>query len=87
MSDWSIDGREILVRLIKYLLEGIVVGVAVFLVPNKKPSLEEILTIALIAAAVFSLLDLFSPSMSVGVRNGAALSLGAGIVGGIPIAH
>ena len=87
MSNWSVDGKEILVRLIKYLLEGIVVGVAVFLIPSKKPSLEEMLTIALIAAAVFSLLDLFSPSISSSARSGAGLALGAGLVGGVPLAH
>jgi len=87
MSNWSVDGKEILVRLIKYLLEGIVVGVAVFLIPAKKPSLEEILTVGLIAAAVFSLLDLFSPSVAASARSGAGAGIGLGLVGGLPIAH
>lgn len=86
-SNFSIDGKEIVVRIIKYVLEGAMVGIAAALIPKQKPSLEEILTIALVAAATFSILDLFSPSVSTSVRMGTGLALGAGIVGGVPIKH
>lgn len=84
-SNFSVDGKELLVRIIKYILEGSMVAVAVALIPKRRPDLEEIITIALVAAATFSLLDLFSPSISSGARNGVGLSIGAGIVGGLPI--
>lgn len=86
-SNFSIDGKEIVVRIIKYILEGAMVGVAAFLIPKNKPSLEEVLTVALVAAATFSLLDLFSPSISSSTRFGVGAALGAGIVGGVPIKH
>jgi ABC-type Co2+ transport system permease subunit len=86
-SNFSIDGKEIVVRIIKYVLEGAMVGIAAALIPKQKPSLEEILTIALVAAATFSILDLFSPSISTSTRLGVGAALGAGIVGGIPIKH
>ena len=86
-SNFSIDGKEIVVRIIKYVLEGAMVGIAAALIPKQKPSLEEILTIALVAAATFSILDLFSPSISSSTRLGVGAALGAGIVGGIPIKH
>lgn len=86
-SNFSIDGKEIVVRIIKYVLEGAMVGIAAALIPKQKPSLEEILTIALVAAATFSILDLFSPSVSTSVRMGTGLALGAGIVGGVPLKH
>jgi hypothetical protein len=47
---------------------------------------EEILIIALTAAATFSILDVFIPSMGSSARNGAGLTLGSNLVGGIRIA-
>lgn len=84
-SNFSVDGKELLVRIIKYILEGSMVAVAAFLIPKKKPDLEDILAIALVAAATFSLLDLFAPSISSAVRSGSGLALGAGLVGGLPM--
>jgi hypothetical protein len=84
-SNFSIDSKEIVVRIIKYILEGAMVGIAAALIPKKQPSLEEILTISLVAAATFSILDLMAPSLSSSVRLGAGAALGAGIVGGIPV--
>jgi len=81
MSGFSIDGKEILVRILKYFLEGSVVAIAAYMIPNTKPSIEEVFVIALIAAATFSLLDLAAPSMSQGVRTGASFGIGAGLVG------
>lgn len=83
----SIDGKEIAVRILKYLLEGTVVGIAALLVPKKKISVEEILTIALAAAAAFSILDLSAPAIAHSARSGAGLSVGAGLVGGVPLAR
>ena len=84
-SNFSIDGKEIVVRIIKYILEGAMVGIAAALIPKAKISLEEVLTICLVAAATFSILDLFSPSLSASARLGVGAALGAGIVGGVPI--
>lgn len=86
MANFSVDGKEVVVRIIKYLLEGSVVGLAAYLIPSKKLTGEEVLTIALTAAAVFALLDLFSPSISAASRFGAGGVLGASLVGGLPIA-
>lgn len=82
MSNFSVDGKEIVVRIIKYVLEGAMVGIAAFLIPKNKPSLEEILTVALVAAATFSLLDMYAPSISQSARFGSGLALGSSIVGG-----
>jgi hypothetical protein len=84
-SNFSIDSKEIVVRIIKYILEGAMVGIAAALIPKKQPSLEEILTISLVAAATFSILDLMAPAVSSSVRLGVGAALGAGIVGGVPI--
>jgi len=78
-GDFSVDGKEIVVRIIKYILEGSMVAIAVALIPKVKPSLEEVLTIALIAAATFSLLDMFAPSIGQSARLGAGFGIGAGL--------
>lgn len=80
-SNFSVDGKEIVVRIIKYILEGSMVAIAVALIPAKKPSLEEVMTIALIAAATFSLLDMFAPSIGSAARLGSGLGVGANLVG------
>jgi hypothetical protein len=81
MSDFSIDGRELFLRIFKYIFEGLVVAVAAFFIPGKKMGAKEIVTIGIVAAATFSVLDLFAPSMSSGVRNGAGMGIGFNLVG------
>jgi hypothetical protein len=83
-SNFNIDGKEIIVRIIKYLLEGGCVALAAALLPKNKLSGEEIFTIALVSAATFSLLDLFSPSISASARMGSGFAIGSGLVGGVP---
>jgi len=84
-SNFSIDGKEIVIRIIKYVLEGAMVGIAAALIPQQKIKLDEVMTIALVAAATFSILDLFSPSISSSARLGVGVALGSGIVGGLPV--
>ena len=55
--------REIMKRVIKYLVEAIVVAVACFAIPKKAMNLEEIALIALVAAATFSILDTYMPRL------------------------
>jgi ABC-type Co2+ transport system permease subunit len=79
MSDFSVDGKEIVVRIIKYILEGAMVALAAYLIPSKKSNPEEILTIALVAAATFSLLDMFAPSIGSSARFGVGAGVGLGL--------
>jgi hypothetical protein len=80
-ENYSFDGREILVRLLKYLVEGLVVAAAAYLLPGRKVDAMEVVMIGLIAAATFSLLDLFAPSISSAARTGAGFGVGANLVG------
>ena len=84
MDNFAVDGKEIIVRIIKYVLEGAMVALAAYLIPAKKPNPEEILTIALVAAATFSLLDMFAPSISNSARFGAGVGIGLGLT---PVGH
>jgi ABC-type Co2+ transport system permease subunit len=82
----AFDFSELIKRAIKYIVEGIIVALAAYVIPKKSLNVEEVVIIALSASATFSILDVFIPSMGVSVRNGSALAIGAGISGGIPLA-
>jgi ABC-type Co2+ transport system permease subunit len=79
MSNAS-DLAELVKRAIKYLVEGLVVAIVATLVPRKPLNVEEIIIIALTAAATFSILDVFIPSMGSSMRQGAGLGLGFNLV-------
>jgi len=76
----TFDFAELIKRAIKYLVEGLVVAIVAVLVPKKALNVEEIIIIALTAAATFSILDVFIPSMGSSVRQGAGLGLGFNLV-------
>ena len=76
------DIGELLKRAIKYLVEGLMVAIAAYAIPKGKGlSLEEVGLIALTAAATFSILDTYIPSMSMTARTGAGFGIGANLVG------
>jgi hypothetical protein len=77
----SFDFSEFIKRAIKYLVEGIMVAIAAFAIPKKRLDIEEIVIIALTAAATFSILDVFVPSMAASARGGAGFGIGANLVG------
>jgi ABC-type Co2+ transport system permease subunit len=80
------DLNELVKRAIKYLIEGLVVALAAFAIPKKQLNLEEIIIIALTAAATFSILDVFIPAMGSSARGGAGFGIGANLVGGLKMA-
>ena len=72
---------EIVNRIIKYLIEGLVIAAAAILIPKKTLPLDEVATLAVLAAVVFAILDAVSPSVGVSTRQGAGLGLGFSLVG------
>jgi ABC-type Co2+ transport system permease subunit len=80
MNNWE-DVSNILKRIVKYLVEGLMVAIAAYAIPKKSLNLEEIALIALIAAATFSILDTYIPSMGVSARTGAGFGIGANLIG------
>jgi len=75
-----IDIGELVKRIIKYLVEGLMVAIAAFAIPKRSLNIEEIILIALTAAATFSILDTYIPSMGVSARSGAGFGIGANLV-------
>jgi len=74
------DLSELVKRIIKYLVEGLMVAIAAYAIPKRSLNLEEIALIALTAAATFSILDTYVPSMGVTARSGAGFGIGANLV-------
>jgi ABC-type Co2+ transport system permease subunit len=72
---------ELTKRIIKYLIEGLMVAIAAFAIPKKSLNMEEIILLALTAAATFAILDTYIPSMGVSARTGAGFGIGANLVG------
>jgi hypothetical protein len=68
--------------LVKYLLEGIAVAIVAYYIPQRKTSPTEIAIIAFTAALTFLILDVFSPGVAAGTRQGAGFGVGYRLVTG-----
>ena len=75
-----INVGELVKRIIKYLVEGLMVAIAAYAIPKRSLNIEEIILIALTAAATFSILDTYIPSMGVSARTGAGFGIGANLI-------
>ena len=76
----NLDVHEILKRIVKYLIEGVMVAIAAFVFPRKKMNPDEILMIAAVASATFAILDMYAPTIGVTARQGAGFGIGASLV-------
>ncbi len=74
------DVSELIKRIIKYLVMGLMIAIAAFAIPKRSLNLEEIAFLALTAAATFSILDTYLPSLGVAARSGAGFGIGANLV-------
>ena len=74
-----INFQEITKKIIKYLVEGLIVAIACFDIPKQSLALDEIGLLALVAAMTFSILDVYIPSMGESARTGTGLAIGLGI--------
>lgn len=81
MNIAGVDINELFKRAIKYLVEGLMVAIAAFVIPKRSMQIDEIALIALTAAATFSILDTYVPSMAANARSGAGFGIGANLVG------
>jgi ABC-type Co2+ transport system permease subunit len=71
---------ELIKRIVKYLIEGLMVAIAAFAIPKRSLNIEEIALLALTAAATFAILDTYIPSMGATARSGAGFGIGANLV-------
>lgn len=78
---FAFDTQEMFTRLVKYLMEGLVVGIVASVLPSKSLSLQEVLLLALTAASIFAILDLIAPSIGASARQGVGLASGFKLMG------
>ena len=76
----TLDFSELFKRFIKYIIEGLCVAIVAYSIPSRSLKFDEIALIALTAAATFSILDTYVPSMGVSARTGAGFGIGANLV-------
>ena len=75
-----INVAELVKRIIKYLVEGLMVAIAAYAIPKRSLNIEEIVLIALTAAATFSILDTYVPSMGASARSGTGFGIGMNMI-------
>ena len=76
----NLNFQEVLKRVIKYLVEGLMVAIACYAIPKASLKVSELGLIALTAAATFSILDTYVPCMGENARMGAGFGIGANLV-------
>jgi len=79
--DSSFDLQESLQRIMKYIIEGLVVGLVAYLLPSKSLAREELVLLAVTAASIFALLDVMAPAISSTVRSGVGYGIGFQLAG------
>ena len=72
---------EIVNRIIKYLIEGLVIAAAAIFIPKRALPMDEVATLAVLAAVIFATLDAVSPSVGSSMRTGSGMGLGFSLVG------
>jgi hypothetical protein len=78
--NYTFDTEELFKRLVKYLMEGLVVGIVAAVLPSKSLAFQEILLLALTAASIFAILDLVAPAIGASARQGVGLATGFNLV-------
>jgi len=84
-NNYGVDLGEFVKRVLKYLVEGLIVAIAVYAIPKKSLNMEEIVIIGLTAAATFAVLDVFLPSIGVSAKQGLGFAIGTGLSGGLKV--
>ena len=71
---------DILKKLLKYIIEGLVVAIAGYYIPAKKPEISELIIIALVAASTFAILEVYMPDAYMASRLGFGFQTGRNLI-------
>jgi signal transduction histidine kinase len=72
-------------QLVRYIVEGVAVAIAAFVIPNRKTQFNEIALISLIAALTLFVLDLFSSDVGRYTRLGSGFGIGYNLVSNMAV--
>ena len=64
-----VNYREVLRRLLKYIVIVLITGSAIYVIPKNKINNKEIIYISLITGMVFCILDIITPSIQIIVEG------------------
>ena len=64
-----INYREILRRLLKYIIIVLISGSSIYVIPKNKINNRELIYITVIIGMVFCILDIVTPSIQIVVKN------------------
>ena len=81
----GIDWAEVVRRALRYLGEGLAVGMVTYILPRRKLDLTEVIMVSITAAAALAILDLLLPLGGSAARLGIGATFGSGLAGGVPI--
>ena len=83
MNHRMVDSRTLCRRILRYCLLGLTIAFAQLVIPRRQVSLEEVLSMAIIAAATFAVIDLFGgdETLSNSTRQGVGLGIGLKLAG------
>ena len=77
----SFNSRELCKKVVKYILQGAIISIAVLLLQKNKPDFEAVIALGLIASSTYAIIDLFAPSLTMPVNLGVGFGIGAQLVG------
>lgn len=72
-------------NLVKYLIQGIAVAIAAYVIPNRRTNPKEVFIISLVAGLTFFTLDIFTDEISKGARFGAGFGVGLSLATQTPL--
>lgn len=79
----SVSIVKALILFLKYIVNGILIGLIYFFISKKKASMESIFMIGISAAAIMALFDLFNePLMVLATKFGVGFGAGSALVAG-----
>ena len=86
MKILQIHQQNIIKLSVKYLIEGFVMVLVAYYIPTlyktslRKPTFQEIFTLALVSSLSMIILDYFSDRAALGARFGAGFTIGKNLV-------
>ncbi len=76
----TLSGAFTIQSVFRYLLEGLAIAIAAFVIPSRKTDPFAVLIAAVASALALLLLDLFSPKAGEAGRLGAGFSVGYNLI-------
>lgn len=65
----GLSNREISKRIVKYVLEGLMVAFAAMVLPSIHLEAQDVIGLALVAGATFAILDIYVPNVDTNINS------------------